>query len=671
MMTASAFLQDLTVVLTTAAAVIFLFRKLGQPPVLGYLAAGLLIGPYTPLRMFVSDVLSLEALAQIGVIFLLFALGIEFNLDRLSKIGIRALICALIEAAMLVPLGYLVGRWLGWRPMESLLLGGIVALASTALVARTLLERSRSPSGWEALASGTLIAEDMIAVLLVAFFSSAPASDGLSLAGLWPSMVRLTVLVTFVLIIGLLAFPRLFAALERFGVAEIRTLMIIGICFGISLITEKLGFSAALGAFLAGATVATGGSAGRLDQVVTPFKDLFGAVFFVSVGMLIDPAWVLSHWQITCALGLAVIAARAYANFIAFLAVGETKSSSAQAALARLPIGEFSFILAQVGQAQGVSDKPVYPLAVTLCLFTTTASSFLFPRSLKPGGLAWIFPGFNGAWLSRYQRRVKDLALPERQALVWRLIRPSLLQILINGLIITGLFFAAPAVERRYAWSLDIPGASWLAAAMLSLPFLLALFRKTHAVMLVILEAAISQPGRDPVGLNPFWARLALGFSMLVVGAWYLSLSADLLPGWPHAALPVSLLAIAVLLLWRYMNRLYSRIQVALRDGLARKHVEPEAATKALLHFVSALTPESVHINSIVLEPGCWAQGRSIREIELRSKSGASILQISRGGEMLPAPGPELRLHEGDKLLLIGEDEQIEKARAVLFTGGL
>lgn len=669
-MEAGSFLQDLTVVLAIAAAVVLLFWRWGQPPILGYLVAGLIIGPNTPPMPLVTDARSIEALAEIGVVFLLFALGVEFNLRRLAKAGLKSILCAAIEATLMMAGGYAAGTCLGWTGMESLLLGGVIAVAGTAVVARTLLERAQKPSGWEELVAGMLIAEDILAVLLIAFFSSAARLGDLSPATLLSTLGRLGILLTALLTFGLMALPRLLRAAERAGLGEVRSLVIIGTCFAVALLTYKLGYSAPLGAFLAGAMSSMGGPTARLHETAAPFKDVFGAVFFVSVGMLIDPGWIIANWQIALGLALAVITARFAVNFMALLAVGEGHTASMQAALAMLPIGEFSFILAQLSHKEGLSSKPIYPIAVMLCLATTLASAQLLPVATEER-IGRFFPERLRAFLSAYGAGLRRLAIPARPKLVWMLLRPSMLQIAMNMVGISGLFLAAGAAQERYAWLRSLPGGLWMAAALVSLPFLIALVRKTQAVTLVLLEAMTetADGGRPPSEAHPLLTRLLLGFSTVLVAGWYLRLSIILLPPWPFAVLPLLVIGLTAFLLWRRMSRLYALLQVALRESVAHRETEPETAATALSVFADALSPEKVHIAPFRLTTGNWAVGKSIAEIGLRSKTGASLLQINRRGAPMPSPGPENALEAEDELLLIGESDQIMRAKGLLTSG--
>ncbi|MDD5657670.1 MAG: cation:proton antiporter [Elusimicrobia bacterium] len=664
------FLQDLTVVLSIAAVIILLFRRLRQPPIIGYLIAGLIIGPHTPPMPLVSDIHSLEALADIGVVFLLFALGIEFNLRRLAKAGIKSIFCAGVEFGLMTAVGYGIGAWLGWAPLERFILGGIIGVTGTAIVSKTLLERAMHPAGWEELVAGMLIAEDILSVFLIAFFSSASGFADFNLSTVLSMLARFGILLTVLLVVGLIALPRMLKAAERAGMEEVRSIVIIGICFGTALLTQKLGYSAALGAFLAGAMASMDGPTSKLHETAAPFKDVFGAVFFVSVGMLIDPRWLFANWQVALALAVVVILSRAVVNFIALASVGESPTSSAQATLAMLPIGEFSFILAQLAQREGLSSKPIYPITVMLCLGTTLVSAQLLPLA-KAERVEQLFPNRLQIGMNSYRARLAGFAIPSRLAQFWRLVRPSLIQIVLNVIGITGLFLAAKAAQDQYP-VLDIfPGSVWMAATLISLPFLIALLRKTQAVTLILLEVmAYSGPeSKPPTQTHPLVTRTILGLSSALVAWWYLSISYYLLPQWPYAVLPVAVIGLAAFLLWRRMIRLYSILQVALRDSITRGDAEPEAAARALSIFAESFAPEKVNVTLWRLANGCWAAGKSIKEIELRAKTGVSLLQLTRDDKSMPSPGPETVLLPGDELLLIGERENIARAKRLLETG--
>lgn len=660
----------MTVVLSIAAAAALLLARLGQPPVLGFLAAGLLIGPHALPTPLVSDIPTMEALAEIGVVFLLFALGVEFNLRRLAGLGLRPLISAGAGALLMATAGRAGGWALGWGPADSWLLGGVSALSSTAIVARGLLEKGRRRGGWEELVSGKLIAEDLIAVLMLALCSSAARLGSPSWAALFGVLARSGALILVIMTVGLLVLPRLLDAAEGARIGEMRSLAIIGICFGTAFLTKRLGYSAALGAFLAGAMVSVSRPSASLQETVTPFREVFGAVFFVSVGMLIDPAWILKEWRIALMLAGASIALRWMVNFTVLGAVGIDPAGAAQAAACLLPIGEFSFILAQLGAQTSLTSKPIYSLAVTLCLATTLAREPL-QASATPERVRGLIGGRLWKALEGYREGLARLAAPSRGRLVWNLVRPSAVQIGLNALAISGFFVTVAAAQERYGLKEAWPGLVWMASALICLPFLNALARKTQAVSLILLEAATAgiDEGRPPAEARPRLTKTVMAFAGALVGLWFLALSLLLMPEWADVFLPGSFVALAGVLLWRRSTRFYSGLQATWRSALTRTQAEPEAAATALALFAESLAPKSIHVEVMELPAGAWAAGRTLIEIGLRARTGASLLQVDRAGERLPAPGPHLRLLGGDRLLLIGEPEQLDRGRTLLNGG--
>lgn len=667
-MNAVTLLRDLTVVLLAAAAALLVFRRFKQPPVLGYLVVGLLLGPHTPPFPLVGDIASLEALAEVGVVFLLFALGLEFNLGRLARAGFRAGFCALVEAGLLVGAGTGVGVLLGRPPLEGLLFGGVVALASTAVVARTLIDSERARRApWSELVVGMLIAEDVIAVVLIAVISSfGGIGGGADLRSVLDVVVRFGALATTVLLTGLLVLPRLLSLVEHSGVKEVRTLLVIGTCFGVSLLTHELGFSSALGAFLAGALVSESGGR-RLHETAEPFRDVFGAVFFVAVGMMIDPAWVVANWEAAFVLTLAVVVVRAGANLVGLCAAGLPRVEAVQAALVMLPIGEFSFILAQVAQKEGLVEAPLYPLAVLLCLATTAASSLsLGPALARPESVERLFPRRLAGLLDDYAAAVHRLTMPRRVQVVWKLVEPSLVQIFLNVMLLTALFLAAGWLKSH--WGLDerLPGAAWGLTALVTMPFLLALWRKAQAVALILLEALapMDEEGRPPAEAHPGLTRLVLGGVTVAVAWWYLSVSLTLLPRGPGSLAPMAVIAGAGVLFWRAANRLYARIQANLKETLARSKAEPETGPALVSHLVEQ--GADVRVCTLRLAPAARGAGRTIAELDLRAVTGATLLQINRASGPLAAPSAQTRLEPGDEVMLVGTQEQVDAARALL-----
>lgn len=658
------FLRDLAVVTSLAAAVLLVFRRLGWPPVLGYLVAGLIIGPYTPPHILVADPRSLEAMAEIGVVFLLFALGAEFNFRRLSRAGFKALACAALEAGAMIAAGWALGRALGWPARDSLVLGGAAALASTAIVARTLLERAARPSGWEELVAAVLIAEDMIAVLLIAFVAAPGAAssmaDAAALAGRFAGLCMIVGLAGAVLI------PRVLAMADRSGMEEVRSLCLIGLCFGVATLTHMFGFSAALGAFLAGAVASLGGNTGKLHEVAAPFRDVFGAVFFVSIGMLIDPRWLIEHWHISLVAAATLTGVRLGVNVLSFAAVGSGAVTAVQASLAMLPIGEFSFILAQTAQRSGATTQPVKELAVAVCLAATMASAFALPRADEARLRAWL-PGPVERALAAYGRWLARLKPRGRAGVGWTLARPSLLQLLANAALVAGIALVLSGFEPLAQADARHPGLLWLLVSALSMPSVIAIARKSQAVALIGLETAFpSRDGQALIERRPSLGRVVPAAASLAAAAGYLLMTRPLLPPGRAGLLALAAAAVTVLVLWRSLSRLYSVVQAALRVNLARS--EPEAA-RALAALAEAEDPGQVRLGEFLVRPESWCSGKTLLETELRPRTGVMALRLAHHGAAPVVPGADARLGPGDRLTLFGDPESLESARRLLASG--
>jgi CPA2 family monovalent cation:H+ antiporter-2 len=658
------FLRDLAVVTSLAAAVLLVFRRLGWPPVLGYLAAGLIIGPHTPPYVLVADPRSLEALAEIGVVFLLFALGAEFNFRRLSRAGFKALACAALEAGAMIAAGWALGGALGWPVKDALVLGGAAALASTAIVARTLLERASKPSGWEELVAAVLIAEDMIAVLLIAFVASPGAAssmaDAAALAGRFAGLCLIVALAGAVLI------PRVLAMADRSGMEEVRTLCLVGLCFGVATLTHLFGFSAALGAFLAGAVASLGGNTAKLHEVAAPFRDVFGAVFFVSIGMLIDPRWLVAHWHISLAAAATLTVVRLGVNVAAFAAVGATAATAVQASLAMLPIGEFSFILAQTAQRSGATTEPVKELAVAVCLATTMASAFALDRA-DEARVRSLLPGFVERGLGAYGRLLSRLRPKGRTSVGWTLAKPSLLQLLANAALVAGIALVLSGFKPLAQADARHPGLLWLLVSALSMPSVIAIARKSQAVALIGLETAFpSHGGQALIERRPSLARVIPAAASLATALGYLLLTRPLLPAGRAGLLALGAAAFTVILLWRSLSRLYSVVQAALRVNLTRS--EPEAA-RALAALAEAEDPGQVRLGEYLVRPESWCAGKTLLETELRPRTGVMALRLAHHGSQAVVPGADARLDPGDRLTLFGDPEALESARRLLTAG--
>src|SRR2546426_5378652 len=305
MQDAHAFLKALTIVLGVAAVTTVVFQRLRQPVVLGYIIAGLIVGPHVPVPL-VADSTVVQTLSELGVILLMFSLGLEFSLRKLMAVGPTASLTALLQSSVMVWLGFMIGRLFGWTPLESLFAGAVIAISSTTIIAKAFEEQGVTGKLRE-LVVGILIVEDLIAVLLMAILTGVASGSGLAAGPLAATIARLAAFLVGLVGIGLLLVPRAIRAISRLHRRETTLVASIGICFTIALLAQAFGYSVALGAFLAGSLVAESGEEKQIERLVEPVRDIFGAVFFVSVGMLIDPALVARHWPAVVVLTAAVV----------------------------------------------------------------------------------------------------------------------------------------------------------------------------------------------------------------------------------------------------------------------------------------------------------------------------------------------------------------------------
>ena len=373
------FLTALTIVLGVAGVTTVVFQRLKQPVVLGYILAGLVIGPHVPIPVDASPWV-VHTLSELGVILLMFGLGLEFTLNKLFRAAPTAGITALLQCSLMIWLGYLATQLLGWTPMESIFAGAVIAISSTTIIAKAFDEQGIKGNLREFVVA-VLIVEDLVAVLLMAILTGVTTGAGVSATELAETIAKLAGFLIGLLAVGLLVVPRVMRAVVSLGRAETTMVASIGICFGISLLAYEFGYSVAMGAFVAGMLVAESGKAAEIEPLVHPVRDIFAAVFFVAVGMLIEPAEIAKHWLAIVVLTVLVVVGKiASVSFGAFMTGKGTRTSIA-AGMSLAQIGEFSFIIAGLGLSLGAIGSHVYPVAVAVSAITTLLTPALIKRS--------------------------------------------------------------------------------------------------------------------------------------------------------------------------------------------------------------------------------------------------------------------------------------------------
>src|SRR5580765_8482577 len=383
-----AFLQDLAVVMIVAGLVTIICHRLKQPVVLGYIVAGVIIGPHTPPFPFIKDEESIQTLAELGVVFLMFSLGLEFSLRKLRKVGFAALIAAALEILLMAWVGYEIGRAFGWKAMDCIFLGAMLSISSTTIIVKALGELGRTKEKFAELIFGILIVEDILAIVMIALLSGIAMTGSLAVGEVFNTTARLAIFLAVSLVLGLLAVPRLLGYVARFKSNEMLLITVLGLCFGVSLLAVKLNYSVALGAFVIGAVIAEAREIHRIEILTEPIRDMFSAVFFVAIGLLIDPKLLGQHGLPVAVITLAVVLGKVVTcAFGAFVAGNDTRTA-VRVGMGLAQIGEFSFIIASLGVTLNVTSKFLYPVAVAVSVLTTLLTPYLIKSA--DGVVSWF-----------------------------------------------------------------------------------------------------------------------------------------------------------------------------------------------------------------------------------------------------------------------------------------
>jgi len=658
-----------------AGAVTILFHRLRQPVVLGYILAGVIIGPYTPPFSLIQSEASIRTLADLGVVLLMFTLGMQFSLRMLRQVGATGLVAASLEIAVMVWLGYQLGRLFGWSKTDALFLGAMLSITSTTIVIKTLGELGLLKEKFARLITGISLVEDTLGITLTAILSGMAMTGTVELGPVGVTAGKAVVFLSTVLVLGLMLVPPLFRYIARFRSDETLLVTALGLCFGTALLAVKLGFSIALGAFLMGLIIGEAREAGKLRTLTEPLRDMFIAVFFVSVGLLIDLRVLWDYALPTLVLTVAVVLGKMASFTVGTFLAGNNVRTSLRVGTALIPIGELSLIIAALGLNLGVTSSFLYPIAVCVSALTTLITPYLVRRAdgcvarlerLLPAEAANVL-GIYSAWIERLARSRRDS--PAR-----RMIRKWLLQIGLNLALATGVFALAPLLAakmtdgwpvRRWVpdWLGGAAGLVWLAAALLAMPALIAAVRKLGALAMLLAELSAGT-GKATATIRAILQNTIYYAGITGVAVWVILLSTTLLPLGP--GLWVLLLAVGTItaMSWRFFIQIHAKGQVALRESLAAAtDAEPLASE---LERPEVVLLQHAQLERVILAPASAAAGKLIRETALRSQTGASIVGIQRSGASFINPSPDEELRPGDAVLLLGSTEQLAAARAIL-----
>jgi CPA2 family monovalent cation:H+ antiporter-2 len=677
-------LKTLAIVLCLAGLTTFVFQRLKQPVVFGYLLAGMIAGPHIPIPL-VADETTVRTWSELGVILLMFALGLEFSLRKMLRILPRAGLVALAQAFLMMSLGFGVARALGWTQLESLFAGATVAISSTTIIAKAFAEQ-RVTGRFTELVLGVLIMEDVIAIVLVAVLTTLSAGAALTVTDLWVTAVRLASFLAMLIVVGLLVVPRLIRAVVRMDRPETTLIVSVAVCFAAALLALSFGYSVALGAFIAGSLIAESGEEKVVERLVAPVRDIFAAIFFVSVGMMFDPVAVLRLWPAVLLFTALVVIGNVVVVSIASFFTGHSVRTSVQAGMSLAQIGEFSFIIAGVGLASGATRDIVYQMAVAVSAITTLTTPLLI-RAATPMA-TWIdrvlpqpaqtFVALYGSWIERVRAGRESAATPGRTR---RLLQLLILDAVVLAAVIIGSGLELP----RFAGLMrEWTGAPETAARLivlssafaLALPLLVGLVRVSRSLALELARRAMPEvaAGKLDSAAAPRGALVAmLQFGILAaVTVPLLALTHPFVPSTRTGGVAIVVFAVLAVLVWRSATNLYGHARAGaevILGALDRQMSaqQPDEMRMTMEH-VHTMLPGLGEPETIAVAAGSAAAQKTLADLDLRGLTGATVLAIVRDGEQIAAPGGRVQLKVGDVLAVAGSTEAIAAARSLVET---
>lgn len=681
---ATDFLRNLALVLCVAAATTVVFQRLRQPVIFGYLLAGLIIGPHVPIPIVVDpDVV--QTLSELGVILVMFSLGLEFSVRKIMEVAPTGGLIALSETSAMLAFGYLVGQLFGWTTLESLFTGAIVAISSTTIVLKAFEEQGIRGKPTE-LVFGILIGEDLIAIFLVAILTAVASGAGLSTGSLALTAAHLVAFLAGLVGIGLLVVPRLVRYVLRLDRPETTLVACIGICFACALLALEFGYSVALGAFIAGALVAESGQVRAIEPLIHPVRDLFAAIFFVAVGMLIEPALVARHWVAVVALTLLVLAGKVVAVSMAAFLAGNDVRTATRTGMSLAQIGEFSFIIAGIGLSLGATRAFLYPIAIAVSAITTLTTPWLI-RASRPAAMfvdrklpkpLQTFAALYGSWIERLRAGGREAAARPRLRRATRLL-------VLDALLLAGLAIGVSLEVGRIApvlsgWTGLASSAARLAveagAVLVAVPLVFGIVRNARVLAVLLAVRALPHPQKGvDFAVAPRRAMI-LALQILIVflvGTLLVVVTQPFLPPFRGAAALAAVLALLWAAFWRSARNLQGHaragaevIVAALEQQMAAETERVGAAGSTTVDRLHRLLPGLGEPVPVRIGPEGPAVGRTLAELNLRGQTGATVLAIVRDGEEVLLPVGKERLRSGDLLALAGAPDAIAAAEALL-----
>ena len=642
-------ITELALILGAAGVTTLLFRRLRQPVVLGYVIAGFLVGPHFKFFPTISEIENIKIWAEIGVIFLLFALGLEFSFKKLAKIGASAAITGTWEISIMMLTGYATGRCMGWSNIDSIFLGGIIAISSTTIIFRAFEELGLKTRQFTSLVLGVLIVEDLVAILLMVVLSTLAVSQTFDGSEMLFAVLKLIFFLCLWFLLGIFLLPTLLKKASKWLSGETLLIGAIALCLGMVVLAHRVGFSAALGAFIMGSILSETMYGERIETLIAPVKNLFGAIFFVSVGMLIDPALLFQYAGPVALLTAIVIVGKFLNVGIGSLIAGKPLRQAVQAGTSMTQIGEFSFIIATLGLSLKITSEFLYPIAVGVSVITTFTTPFMI-RLAEPVHLL-LERRLPGKWmeaLNRYSAGSQTI----RGESDWNTVIGAYARLMLTNLVIIislillSSYYLQPVLRTWIPQQLLASLLSVLLSLAAMAPFLWALVAKKiqrgayrslwldnkyNRGPLVMLEVLRNIVGVVLVSIL-LWQFFPLGISLFST---------------------LLIMGVVFVVFKQKLDKFYHRIEGRFLANLNEKEHQKKTG--------KTLTPWDAHLSRIKIGTNSRFLGESLEALGLREKYGINIAFIERGSKLIYAPSRFEKLYPYDEIGVIGTDNQLQR----------
>ena len=660
-------IQDLALMLIVAGIVTLIFKRLKQPLVLGYIVAGFLVSPHMPYTASVADTENIHLWADIGVMFLLFSLGLDFSFKKILKMGASPFISAMVIIFSMSMLGVCVGQAFNWSKMDCIFLGGMLAMSSTTIIYKAFDDLGLRQQQFAGLVMSVLILEDILAIVMMVMLSAIASGNSPDGGQMLESVIRIGFFLVLWLVVGIFAIPLFLRSVRRLINSEVLLIVSLGLCCAMAVFSTKVGFSSAFGAFIMGSILAETIEAEKIEKLVEPVKNLFGAIFFVSVGMLVDPHILVSYAWPIITLVLTILIGQALFGSFSFMLAGESLKSAMRCGFSMAQIGEFSFIIASLGLSLGVISDFLYPVVVAVSVITTFLTPYMI-RLATPayGALERRLP-------TRLIRTLNHLSMSHpnsQQQSAWKRL---LTQMAVNTLVYSILSSATIALMFTFVLPFMrklLPGWTlhWYANAITGVltvliisPFLRAMVMKKNRSEEWKTLWAESNRNHLPL-LSTILGRVVIAVAFIFYICNYLSRFSN------AVMITLGIVAVALMVLSRTIKRRSILMERLFINNLRSRDIEAQVHGKKRPLYEGKLLDRDIHIAEFDVPNNSLWMGSTLKELNLGKKYGVHISSILRGGFRMNIPDGDYTLYPCDRLQVIGSDEQMANFAHALET---